>query len=159
MDEKIESAPSLSSREVASTTLIKPQAREPYDPNVTFEEYHYYAQKTRQEELSLEPPVLNVRQLFRRKDAHGDQSEGPTVTLTEDDFKNRERRLEITDEEWTNASRSIRSASWGACRRNPTSYHPACIKLTACRLLSDYHGHPGTVWVWICDGNIGMGTR
>ena len=114
MDEKIHSSPPAYSNEVTSTSLIKPQAREPYDPNVTFEEYHYYAQKTREQELSLEPPVLNVRRLFGRKSDAGDENEF-TTTLTEEDFTNRERRLLITDEEWKNASRSFRSASWGAC--------------------------------------------
>ncbi|OQE06788.1 hypothetical protein PENVUL_c016G02336 [Penicillium vulpinum] len=80
-----------SPQELAISTLIKPQARETYDVNVTFEEYHYYSKKTREEEEYLEPPVLNK------------------------DFSTRERRLAITDEEWANATRSLRSASWGAC--------------------------------------------
>ncbi|KAI3129358.1 transcriptional regulator family: Fungal Specific TF [Penicillium roqueforti] len=97
--------------ELTSTTLIKPQARDAYDPNITFEEYHYYSKKTREEEELLEPPVLNIRQLLSGKKTE----EGPITTLTEKDFSTRERRLAITDEEWTNASRSLRSASWGAC--------------------------------------------
>lgn len=114
MEEKIHSSEAPTLQEVPSTTLIKPQAREPYDPTVTFEEYHYYAKKTRHEELSLEAPVLNVRELLRGRCAG--HAEASAVTLTEDDFKDRERRLTITDEEWTNASRSVRSASWGACK-------------------------------------------
>lgn len=111
MDEKIESAPTA--QQVVSPTLIKPQARKPYDEDVSFEEYHYYAQKTRQEELTLEPPVLNIRQFFGKN--HRGTQDIPTNTLTEDDYKDTKRRLEISDEEWTNASRSVRSASWGAC--------------------------------------------
>lgn len=113
MDEKVEST-AATTQQVVSSTFIKPQARKPYDTDVSFEEYNYYAQKTRQEELTLEPPVLNVRQLFG-KNHRGAQSDTPTNTLTEEDFKDTKRRLEISDEEWTNASRSVRSASWGAC--------------------------------------------
>ncbi|KAJ5579658.1 uncharacterized protein N7459_005643 [Penicillium hispanicum] len=115
MAEKAETTVSPAPQEVATSTLIKPQAREPYDVNVTFEEYHYYAQKTREEELSLEAPVLNIRRLFQKKSDDSEPSEVPATTLTEEDFTTRARRLEITDEEWTNASRSFRSASWGAC--------------------------------------------
>lgn len=112
MDETMKSG--APSQKVVPTSLIKPQTRKPYDPDVTFEEYHCCAKKTREEELSLEGPVLNVRELFHKKD-HGAHSEGPAVHLTEDDFKNPERRLEVSDEEWMNASRAVRSASWGAC--------------------------------------------
>lgn len=94
-------------------TLIKPQAREPYDSSVSFEEYHYYAHRTREEQERLVPPVLNIRQFFGNKS--GNQEQEITTHLTEEDFTNRSRRLEITDEEWTNASRAFRSASWGAC--------------------------------------------
>ncbi|KAJ5194510.1 uncharacterized protein N7498_007948 [Penicillium cinerascens] len=99
--------------EVGWSPLIRPQAREPYDPNITFEEYHYYARKTREEELTLESPVLNVRQMFKKTSEQEVPSNIPT--LTEADFRNPERRLQITNEEWNNASRSFRSASWGAC--------------------------------------------
>ncbi|KAJ5771974.1 Amino acid transporter transmembrane [Penicillium odoratum] len=106
VDEKI--------RPTIQDSLIKPQAREPYDLGVSFEEYNYYAQKTRAEQELLDPPVLNVRQWFGG--GGGDSSsQDVTTTLTEEDFTNRARRLEITDEEWTNASRAFRSASWGAC--------------------------------------------
>ncbi|OQE37964.1 hypothetical protein PENCOP_c009G02656 [Penicillium coprophilum] len=110
LDEKNASFVPGSPRESVSSTLIKPQAREAYDPNVTFEEYHYYSKKTREEQDLLEPPALNVLQLLR-----GKKSEEPVSTLTEKDFSDPERRLAITDEEWANASRSLRSASWGAC--------------------------------------------
>ncbi|KAJ5548552.1 hypothetical protein N7513_005786 [Penicillium frequentans] len=99
----------------ATSTLIKPQAREPYDSGVSFEEYTYYAQKTRAEQELLDPPVLNVRQWFGKSSESNASSQDVTTTLTEEDFTNRARRLEITDEEWTNASRAFRSASWGAC--------------------------------------------
>ncbi|KAJ5158839.1 transcriptional regulator family: Fungal Specific TF [Penicillium coprophilum] len=110
LDEKKASFVPGSPRESVSSNPIKPQAREAYDPTVTFEEYHYYSKKTRAEQDLLEPPALNVLQLLT-----GKKSEEPVSTLTEKDFSDPERRLAITDEEWANASRSLRSASWGAC--------------------------------------------
>lgn len=113
MNKKQVAASPFEAGEVGWSPLISPQAREPYDPNITFEEYHYYAQKTREEELTLQSPVLNVRQMFKKKSEQEVPSNIPT--LTEADFRNPERRLQITNEEWNNASRSFRSASWGAC--------------------------------------------
>lgn len=100
---------------------IKPQARKPYDPDVTFEEYHHYAKLTRAEQLTLEPPILNVRKLFggssKAKDSAEDGSADAKLTA-----KNytQENRANITDEDWTNASRAMRTASAGACKPNLT---------------------------------------
>lgn len=95
---------------------IKPQGRMPHDPAVKFEEYHYYAQRTRQEEMTLESPVVNWRQiLLRKKNGAGSDEKLPESHLTEADFATAANRLEISDEEWTNASRAFRTASWGAC--------------------------------------------
>jgi hypothetical protein len=115
MEEKLRLEQAADVREVGYSSLIKPQAREPYDPNVAFEEYHYYANKTREEELGLTAPHSNVRKLFQKASQTDAQDHIPPTTLTEADFRNPERRLQITDEEWTNASRAFRSASAGAC--------------------------------------------
>lgn len=106
------------SPESVTTALIKPQARKPYDPDVTFEEYHYYAQKTRAEELTYESPVMDVRRLLHRgKGAKEDpHAIACRTNLTAEDFTSHEKRIKISDEEWTNASRSLRTASWGACK-------------------------------------------
>jgi hypothetical protein len=115
MAEKMEPHVQVPSQEVVYNTLIKPQAREPYDPSVTFEEYFFYAQKTRAEELTLESHVLNIRGVLGGKRGNPDHDIQITTHLDAGDFTHRERRLLITDEEWTNASRTLRSASWGAC--------------------------------------------
>ena len=116
MQEKSDQSHAYPEDEVNRSTFIKPQAREPYDSGISFEEYHYYAKRTREEQEQLEPPVLNFRQYFGKKSEGDAPSQDVTTTLTEEDFTNRSRRLEITDEEWTNASRAFRSASWGACK-------------------------------------------
>jgi hypothetical protein len=115
MDEKLKLDDQGPSQEVAFSTLIKPQAREPYDPTVTFEEYSFYAQKTRAEQLALESPTLNLRHVLGGKRGGHDHDNQITTHLTASDFTHRDRRIMITDEEWTNASRAFRSASWGAC--------------------------------------------
>jgi hypothetical protein len=122
-DEKPNSSDSPSSQEVVPSndilsTYIKPQGRKPHDPDVTFEEYYYYAQRTREEEKTLESPVLNWREVvLRKKSGHdaGNKEPGAHTSLTEENFANSSNRLEISDEEWTNASRAYRTASWGAC--------------------------------------------
>jgi hypothetical protein len=118
MAEKLESSTnSPSAQDAVLSTYIKPQAREPHDPDITFEEYHYYALRTREEEKILEPPKLNWREVvLRKKNVNQIENQGPSVqTFTEEKFVNRTNRLEISDEEWTNASRAFRTASWGAC--------------------------------------------
>jgi hypothetical protein len=107
---------------LASSTYIKPQGRKPHDPAVSFEEYRFYAERTRAEEVGIVPPKLNWREIVLRKKEKnevGGSGEQPTTentkSLTAADFVDEERRLEISDEEWTNASRAFRTASWGAC--------------------------------------------
>ena len=120
MEEKLDSTDSPSSRDiVVASTYIKPQGRKTHDPDVRFEEYFYYAQRTREEEKTLESPQLNWREiLLRKKNEHDVRNSNGAHQhhLAEKDFANRTNRLEISDEEWTNASRAFRTASWGACK-------------------------------------------
>ncbi len=99
-----------------STTHIKPQARRPYDTAVQFEEYYYYAQRTREEQKTFENPGTNWGQVFLgKKKKHAENQEPEPTNLDSDKFASAANRLEISDEEWTNASRAFRTASWGAC--------------------------------------------
>lgn len=104
---------------------IKPQARKPYDPDVTFEEYHHYAKLTRAEQRTLEPPVLNVRKLFGGSSKAKSPAEDGSADakLTANNYT-QENRANITDEDWTNASRAMRTASAGACKPSSTLYSP-----------------------------------
>ncbi|OAQ98898.1 hypothetical protein LLEC1_00764 [Akanthomyces lecanii] len=117
MNEKAQ--PSTWAHDVPDSNVlaIKPQARRPYDPDVTFEEYHHYAKLTRAEQLALEPPILNVRKLFsgssRPKSSVKDEAADPGLTAK---HYAQENRANITDEDWTNASRAMRTASAGACK-------------------------------------------
>jgi hypothetical protein len=101
--------------------IIKPQGRKPHDPDVSFEEYHYYAARTRKEESTLERPKTDWREIVLRKkrtnviEGASEDAAGRS-DLTEKDFSSVANRLEISDEEWTNASRAFRTAGWGACK-------------------------------------------
>ncbi|KAI1743939.1 transmembrane amino acid transporter protein-domain-containing protein [Xylaria scruposa] len=80
-----------------------PRQRKVHDSGVTFEEYYYYAQRTREEQSLLEAPQWQWRSVFSSKKKaepvnHAEASSGQLVT----------------DEEWVNASRAFRTASWGA---------------------------------------------
>ncbi|KAK4545434.1 hypothetical protein LTR36_002784 [Oleoguttula mirabilis] len=106
---------------------IKPQGRKLHDPAVSFEEYYYYALKTREEERSFAPPKTSWREILLRKkpanqlaeasnssSGNGD-AEKQRASVTNVNLANRDRRLEVSDQEWTDASRAFRTASWGAC--------------------------------------------
>jgi hypothetical protein len=134
-EKKLHSSDSTSSQDVTATPdahqavvpstygahIIKPQGRKPHDPDVSFEEYHYYAARTREEENTLERPKTDWREIVLRKKPTN-VIEGATEDaagrsdLTEKDFSSVANRLEISDEEWTNASRAFRTAGWGACK-------------------------------------------
>jgi hypothetical protein len=105
------------------SAAIKPQQRALYDSNVTLEEYMYYAEKARAEEDALAataPPSTWIEYILPSKSAsrriEGVQptaNDVKTSSPAEGDHENH--RLEITDLEWTNASRALRSASAAAC--------------------------------------------
>lgn len=103
---------------------IRPQARKLHDPDVTFEEYHYYALQTREEERATPKPKTSIwREIVLRKkpEAHHNNDEPSDAAAVGDitsnnvNFAHRANRAEITDEEWSNASRAFRTASAGAC--------------------------------------------
>ena len=106
---------------IVQSEFIKPQARKLYDRNVTFEEYYYYAQKTREEEQNHVAPKTSWKDtLLRKKKSHdvNGQTNGdardPAKDHTELNFADPNKRIEISDEEWTNASRAFRTAGIGA---------------------------------------------
>jgi len=101
---------------------IKPQLRRLHDPDITFEEYYHYAQKTRAEELR-HPPTGHKTKLLSlifpsKSDGGVVQLESNGESNGEDETKrnlsNPEVRAHITDEEWNNASRALRTATRGA---------------------------------------------
>lgn len=99
-----------------STGYIRPQARKLHDPDVTFEEYHHYALQTREEEAALPKPKTSWREIMLRAKPKAEAEDRVGETISSDlNFSSRANRADITDEEWTNASRAFRTASAGAC--------------------------------------------
>lgn len=98
-------------------SYMKPKQRKTYDSSVTFEEYHYYAAKSRAEEDADTSAggrgIASV--LFPSTSA---THEKPASQLGEKaehvNLSYREARAGITDEEWTNASRALRTATASA---------------------------------------------
>ncbi|RHZ64921.1 putative amino acid transporter [Aspergillus thermomutatus] len=101
------------------TTAVRPQHRKLHDSSVTFEEYYYYAQLTRAEEDQhpsgdKERGWLSI--IFPSKSDKGIQqvTENTSKDATTLNTSDAAARLTITDEEWTNASRALRTATRGA---------------------------------------------
>lgn len=92
---------------------ILPQMRRLHDPDVSLQEYHYYARLTRDEQESL-PPSKAGRNVIAYLVPNMQKTDRRDVEVVEINTSDREKRLEITDEEWANASRSLRTATAGA---------------------------------------------
>lgn len=117
--------PRLSISSAHLQTLIKPQQRGLHDIHVPFEEYVYYAAKARAEEdaeANTAPKTTLKDVIFptsgqekREFEMHAVESEKRRGSLTNANLSRAEVRAAVTDEEWTNASRALRTASAAAC--------------------------------------------
>ena len=145
-----------------STGYVRPKDRDPYDHTVTFEEYHYYAQRTREEEKAYESPSMDWKALlFGKKEKVETSADGAVIEGRG--------RTEISDEEWVNANRVLRLTSWGSCEIAIMLVlffffffffmdFWASADYYISRLLP-YHGrHSGAVEYWIRHWIDGLGT-
>ncbi len=120
-----------------SSNAALPQARKLHDSAVTFEEYYYYAEKTRAEEDAMEigPSSGIMSLIFPSKSNPGatkaSEKRGSFIAETVN-LSKQENRMEISDEEWTNANRALRTASWGG------------------HLLSHHHRYPRPFCLAVC---------
>ena len=126
--------PRLSSERVEQS-YVRPQHRKPHDPTITFEEYHHYANLARAEEDSLSKKDLGDTTFFSlilpSKNLKGDVVHSSPPAGNGEKAENGEEkipathdhnahnldaseRLHVTDDEWTNASRALRTATWAA---------------------------------------------
>jgi hypothetical protein len=92
----------------ATQYYFPPSQRKIHDSEVTFEEYHYFALRTREEQRQLEAPKWNARALLSFK-----KKQDETPHDVQHDTKTHHGSV-ITEDEWSNASRAFRTASWGA---------------------------------------------
>jgi hypothetical protein len=106
-----------------STVAFRPQDRALHDANVTLEEYMYYASKTRAEEdaNSAQAPTTTLWDVLfpsrgKTKLATGaqDADEDSVGEIYEMNLNRPENRAAVSDKDWTNASRALRSASAAA---------------------------------------------
>lgn len=102
----------------------RPQMRALHDKSITFEEYHYYALLSRAEEESNHRMGRNNGAETRGFLSTLIPGKGPTSVASDEgrheakipteNLSVPDRRASVTDEEWTNASRAIRTATAGA---------------------------------------------
>lgn len=142
------------------SVAIRPQARKLHDPDVTFEEYYYYAQKTREEEERVESPKVNWRALLDRKmkSNNGVSESGGEPKQINLNLAKEDNRLLISDEEWTNASRSFRTASWGAVFYLVRFLSIPQLRLQCARTSHslDHYRHPRAIRRPLRDWNSGV---
>ncbi|KAF2121933.1 oligopeptide transporter protein [Lophiotrema nucula] len=94
-----------------------PTAKRLHDTSVTFEEYVYYAKLEREYEKSLPesaPAGTSLRTILGRKQAI-DHTASPVVAGSDkNDEKHAVQQPVVADEEWHQASRALKTATWGA---------------------------------------------
>lgn len=98
-------------------TVIPPHHRKQFDSAVTFDEYYHYAQLTRTEEDNTTTPETGILSILIPPKSDGgvkqtqeNVSQDASALNTSDPAT----RMTITEEEWTNASRALRTATRGA---------------------------------------------
>ena len=101
----------------------RPQMRALHDPSVSFEEYWYYSQQTRAEEEQnhLTSSATETRgilsTIFPTKSGAGNivtTDEKGEAVVPHTNMSDPARRASVTNEEWTNASRAVRTATASA---------------------------------------------
>jgi hypothetical protein len=98
-------------------SYTRPQMRALHDPTVSFEEYHYYANQSRAiENAEVVPKRQNrgflstiIPDIGQSTDEKRRASLVPGVNVSD-----RDQHATVTDEEWINASRAVRTATAGA---------------------------------------------
>lgn len=92
---------------------IPPRLRALHDKDVNFQEYQYYARLTREEQEALPPPQAG-KNLLAYLIPNLQKSVVTEVERVDLNTSDREKRKQINDEEWVNASRALRTATAGA---------------------------------------------
>ena len=100
----------------------RPQMRKLHDPSISFEEYYYYAQHTRAEEEEYNAQnaheKTNIIQLIfpskSGKGAGGVEEKRRQSLVPDVDTGNGDQQAVISNDEWANASRAVRTATQGA---------------------------------------------
>lgn len=106
-----------------ANAIIRPQSRPLHDSSISFEEYQYYARITRAEEEEHVGDIQGtqgfIQMIFPSKSGMGAgnvssaEKRGAEIAATVN-LADPERRAQISDDEWTNASRALRTATKSA---------------------------------------------
>jgi amino acid permease len=106
-----------------ANAIIRPQSRPLHDSSISFEEYQYYARITRAEEEEHVGDIQGtqgfIQMIFPSKSGMGAgnvssaEKHGAEIAATVN-LADPERRAQISDDEWTNASRALRTATKSA---------------------------------------------
>lgn len=109
-----------SNNEAVETGFTVEKAQVHNDPSVLFEEYLYYANITRAEERAYEGNLINRKDpwslggIIKNRFSKGHVHEINAV-LTDDTIVTTHNNVStVTDIEWRQASRALRTASWGS---------------------------------------------
>ena len=100
--------------------FVADQATNPHDPSITFEEFLFWAKITRQDERAANLAYLEakgprtIKSTIKARFSKGDNeivadTSSPTATGNDDDII-----TGVSAQEWKRASRSLRTAGWGA---------------------------------------------
>jgi hypothetical protein len=93
-----------------------PRLRRLHDPKVSFQEYQHYARVARAEQDALPKPHGRKNIFYYLVPNLQKVAPGPADLATRPDvnYSDIEQRKTISDEEWANASRALRTAGTGA---------------------------------------------
>ena len=98
--------------------VVPPRLRKLHDREVSFQEYQHYAKITREEQDRLPKPKIGKNWLAYLVPNMQKQETGAMEFAAEHrpqlNTSDRENRKLISDEEWLNASRALRTAGTGA---------------------------------------------
>jgi hypothetical protein len=128
----LEGDPRMSASGPGIAQLSTPVLRNLHDPSVTIEEYFYWAKITREQQRSTPAVKTPARKFlsFGKRDAvsstitgsdptksgHGNKGLGTATDekINDDEPPAISRPSVVTEEEWTQASRAARTATWGS---------------------------------------------
>ena len=104
-----------------ASEITRPTARKLHDPSITFEEYMHYAAITRADDRNISPHTDNALNVAGLKSMNPFAKKGkPAVeTVMQMDEKTASSSpnhapYTISEEEYIQASRAVRTATWGA---------------------------------------------
>lgn len=108
---------------VPKETLGVHQPKNGNDTSISFEEYHYWAEKTRADERLADQAMRDrrgprtmlktMKGRFAKGDDHNDEPDSNNAAIYETSSAE-ETMTGVSEKEWKQASRALRTATWGS---------------------------------------------